>query len=329
MRAREGAGIRAELDRLFKTLGDAEPTTSDASPSTPPVSSLFAPTPFSLTAPPRPRKRTTGAAKKPAPVARRLFAAKKSPLRKTKAGGVTKRTTPKRAAKALPLDDVSDAVSTVSSSASTPPPSPTPSLASTRRRSATKTKKDSGSRTKRVARETVSNSHAKLLRHFNWSGWKQAFTDSAPPRSSKLWKARQGGHVGFRNTNMFANTDHAALYELAAQTHDDHTPKAVWLGYTSGFNSHNWDTHLLTSQLQDNIDAVLRRGATVFVRRATQLKSSFTHNADVISTFDDARKLLRDTFDYAWAGKTSPRRELFLRRSRRAAVVTRRGVSYY
>ena len=321
MRAREGAGIRAELDRLFKTLGDASTTPTPSSPSTPPVSSLFAPTPFSFTtAPSRPRKRATGATKRPTPVARRLFGAAKSPLRKTKAGRVTKRSKPRRATTVTPAAaavDVTDGPSTSAASLHVP-------TALTGKKNITRSKMNTSTK---VLRETVDNKEASVLGNFNWTTWERAFLGEVSPRW-KHWKARQGGHLGFRNTKVLYNTENPAVYELAAQTNDDCTPKAVWMGCTSGFTCHNWDTHFLTSQLQDNIDSVLRRGGKVFVRRATHLNTSFTHNADVITTFDDARKALRDSFDYAWSTKSSPRRELFLRRSRRSVVVARRGIPY-
>ena len=314
MRAREGAGIRAELDRLFKTLGDASTTPTPSSPSTPPVSSLFAPTPFSFTtAPSRPRKRATGATKKPTPVARRLFGAAKSPLNKTKAGRVTKRSKPGRATAVTPA--ASDVTAGPSTSVVKPP---------TGNKNFNRAKTNSSPK---ILRETVDNKEADILGNFNWTTWQPVFLGEVSPRW-RHWKARQGGHVGFRNTKVLYNTENPALYELAAQTNDDCTPKAVWVGYTSGFTGHNWDTHFLTSQLQDNIDSVLRRGGKVFVRRATHLNTSFTHKSDVINTFDDARKALRDSFDYAWSTKSSPRRELFLRRSRRSVVVARRGIPY-
>ena len=297
VREREGAGIRWELERMFKTLG-GDATDGGAAGAT--TSAISAPIATVLPVAPRKRPLTATARAKAGgtPAKRKLFTAA-APL---KAGKIAKKSPAKTVAKNA-----------------------------ARKLAATAAPSTSGKKlavTRRALRENVSD--RQFLRQLNWSRWQEAFRDTLPTRGQQAWRSRRGDHEGYRACAIFPDTSQAGMYELSVQTADANNKVAVWCGFTSGFEGQNWDSHFLRNKnIQQNIDNILQRGGKLFARRVTQIRwpVTCTNTGVVCSSLDELRKLVRDTHDYAWSGKTTPR-QLFPRRSRRSAVITRRGQPY-
>ena len=307
VRAREGAGIRWELERMFKTLGADAVDGGAAATAGASTCSLSSVAPVATVTPLAPKKRRINVTAKtgPSPAKRTLFAAK-APPKAIKTGRVAKKSPRTTIAKT--------SVRKLTAATVTPSTSGTATISR---------------RTSRVLRESVTDRH--MLRHLNWSRWQEAFRDSPPPKrgSHATWKARASHQEGYRACDAFTDTNKPAMYELSVQTTDSSSKVPVWCGFTTGFSGKSWDTHFLRSTvIQQNIDNILQRGGKLHVRRATDVTGTLsTATGAVCSSMAELKKLVRDTYDYAWSGKSTSR-QLFLRRSRRSAVLARRGQPY-
>ena len=177
----------------------------------------------------------------------------------------------------------------------------------------------------RIPRETVTDSH--LLQGLEWGRWKQVLRPHVQKGSPYSWMQRPNNIPGYRSERIFNNTCTSAMFEVAVPSPDSPKKAPVWHGFSNGNIERIWDRHFQQPALKREIDNIFERGCKLYVRRAEKIKNgSIQYGGQSCSTLKELNNLVDKTYDYAWT-KSKPR-QLFLRRSRRTSVITRRDQPY-
>ena len=139
------------------------------------------------------------------------------------------------------------------------------------------------------------------LNNLHWSAWHTAMAAEAPSHDDEAWSPRRGEHNGVRNTSLFHNdTECPAVYEFAVQAKQHCKKYPVYFSTSRGFSRKNWDTYLLKRErITHEVDNVLEKGCKLFVRRA-KLEKPVKCEGQVLSSIDELRALVAQTYDYAW-----------------------------
>ncbi|XP_045202198.2 uncharacterized protein LOC123555668 [Mercenaria mercenaria] len=139
-----------------------------------------------------------------------------------------------------------------------------------------------------------------MLREMPWSAWKLVISPSEK-KLNVATHARKGKGCGFKAKDIFdGRTKVPALYEVAVQTKYRTRRHVVYnklcrLGFA---RRTNWEKCLLgRSDIQKQLDAVVRKGCSVFIRRVVLKKPK-------INTM--LHKSL-NRYDYSWKGVRSER----------------------
>ena len=152
----------------------------------------------------------------------------------------------------------------------------------------------------RKNREAVPQTDLNLSGILTWSPWREAVVPTTPGKSDS-WIPRKNYHPGYRNTDAFQHdTKKPAVYEFAVQTPEGR--KYPVLSRTSaGFNGRHWDTKLLSSTpVESQLDRVVKRGCKLFARRALFTAPASRSGGSGVSSLDELRSLLHQTYDYPW-----------------------------
>ncbi len=152
---------------------------------------------------------------------------------------------------------------------------------------------------KHINREKLANN--KFLSNLQWSAWQPALATRSPKDDKESWEECRGDITGVRNVNLFSGELHKpAMYEVGIQTPGETAKHAVLYKVTEGLNQGNLETYLLRQpRLQSQADRILRRGCKLHVRRALW-KKPVTINDNTISSLDELKQLMSQTYDYAW-----------------------------
>ncbi len=118
------------------------------------------------------------------------------------------------------------------------------------------------------------------------------------------WIPRRGEDAyGVRDYTLFmGDTSAPSLYELAVQPGNGCRKYPMYLRSSRGFSQGYWDTYLLRNGLVgDAVDSALRKGCKIFMRRA-KVDKPVRYDNKVVKEVDELRRLIHNTYDYAWQG---------------------------
>ena len=150
---------------------------------------------------------------------------------------------------------------------------------------------------RRLKRENVPQTNF-MLKHLTWSPWMYAIGPNSP--ISATWRKRSGDGCGYRVPVIFSGkTKIPALYEVAVVPKHRVNKLVVFSKICKGFTSKsNWEKTLLGKKhLRGQLDAVVKQGCQVYVRRAV------VNGGKVHDNVGAAMK----RYDYAWKCAVSDR----------------------
>ena len=140
------------------------------------------------------------------------------------------------------------------------------------------------------------------LKDLKWSPWKLLLAPKVPEgQKEENWDEALSGFTGVRRLNMFSGkTKVPAVYEVAVQPKAACRMYVLGCRATKGFSGQNWDSYFCrTNMFEKQIKHATAMGCKVFVRRVVMNKvikcqgQSFKNAMELCS-------YLRRHYDYAW-----------------------------